>query len=68
MSWKPEVRTGSDPNWYGNALAFATKLEAEQNASDLMDRWFAVVECRAVESDAPVSHTYANRTLGWIKP
>ncbi len=55
-SWKPEVRTGTDPKFYQNSLAFATKEEAEYSARDLMNRWMAVVECRAVESDQPVNY------------
>jgi hypothetical protein len=58
MSWKPEVKTGNDPKWYGNALAFATKEEAEQSAYDLMYRWTTVVDYRAAESTDPVTHVY----------
>jgi len=63
MSWKPEVQTGSDPKWYGNALRFETREEAEQNVHDLMMRWLAVRETRVVEVDEPVTHTYHNRQL-----
>ena len=58
MSFKPQVRTGNDPKFYSNALAFATQSEAEDNARDLMCRWFAVVDCRAVESTDPVTHQW----------
>lgn len=56
MSWKPEVRTGTDPKFYDNNPAFATREEAERSARDLMNRWMLVVECRAVESDQPVNY------------
>lgn len=56
MSYKPEVRTGSDPKWYDNNLAFATYDEAEYSARDLMNRWLLVVEYRVVESDEPVNY------------
>lgn len=56
MSFKPVVRTGTDPKFYGNALAFATKEEAEYSARDLMNRWMLVVECKAEESDEPVNY------------
>jgi len=57
MSFKPEVRTGStDPKFYGNNLAFATREEAEYSAYALRDRWMLVVECRVVESDQPVNY------------
>ncbi len=56
MSWKPEVRTGNDPKFYQNNLAFATKEEAETSARDLMQRWFLVVEWRVVESEQPVNY------------
>jgi len=63
MSFKPEVRTGTDPKFYGNALAFATEQEALANAKDLYHRWFLCTDYRAVESDEPVSHTYTNGVL-----
>jgi hypothetical protein len=56
VSWKPEVRTGTDPKFYANSLAFATKKEAEFSAKDLMSRWLLVVEWRVVESDQPVNY------------
>lgn len=55
-SFKPEVRTGNDPKFYANNLAFATREEAEQSARDLMARWLLVVEWRVVESDQPVNY------------
>lgn len=58
MSWKPEVQTDDTGKWYGNALRFATKAEAEANVYDLMMRWFAVRETRVVETDDPVKHRW----------
>lgn len=55
MSFKPTVRTGSDPKFYTNNLAFATREEAEMSARDLMSRWMLVVEWRVGESDQPVN-------------
>ena len=63
MSWKPEVKTGNDNKFYGNALAFATKEEAETSARDLMNRWLLVVEYRAVESDEPVNYKLVDGVL-----
>lgn len=63
MSWKPEVRTVKDPKWYSNALVFATEQEAKDSASDLMYRWGAVEECRAVEVDEPVNYSYIDQHL-----
>lgn len=65
MSFKPEVRTGSDPKFYGNALAFATREEAEANAKDLYGRWTLCTGWQAVESDEPVTHTYVGGVLGY---
>lgn len=56
MSFKPEVRTGSDPKFYNNNLAFATREEAEISARDLMNRWLLVAEYRVAESDQPVNY------------
>ena len=66
MSFKPEVKTGTDPKYYGNALVFATYDEAYNNARDLMDRWTLVVDCRAVPSEEPAKHTYIDGVLGYI--
>ena len=55
-NWKPEVQTGNDKNWYGNALVFATQKEAEYSADELASRWLLVVGTRAVESDDPVNY------------
>lgn len=56
MSWKPEVIADNSGKWYGNALRFATKREAEIFAMDLSMRWTSVRDWRASESDDPVSH------------
>lgn len=63
MSYKPEVQTDSSGKWYGNALRFATREEAEANVRDLMMRWFAVTDTRVVESDEPVNYTYVGHQL-----
>lgn len=63
MSWKPEVFIKSENKWCDNALVFATKEEAEQNASDLLMRWFVPIDSRAVESNEPVNYSYVDRTL-----
>lgn len=63
-SYAPQVRTGTDPKFYGNALRFATKEEAEANVADLARRWFLVVATQVVESDDPPSHTYVGGVLG----
>jgi hypothetical protein len=60
MSWKPEVQTDNTGTWAGNGLRFATKEEAEANASALGDRWFAVRDTRAVESDDPVNYRFVD--------
>jgi len=59
MSWKPEVIADSSGKWYGNALRFATKREAELSAMDLSMRWTSVRDWRATECDDPVRHHYS---------
>lgn len=56
MSFKPVVRTGTDPKWYGKSLAFATRKEAQYSADELMSRWLLVVEAGVEESDEPVNY------------
>lgn len=67
MSFKPEVRTGSDPKFYDNALAFATEAEALANAKDLYHRWTLCTDYRAVESDEPVNYTFHDGVLEAVK-
>jgi hypothetical protein len=61
MAWRPDVKVGGQ--WSSNGLVFETEAEARNSASDLMDRWMPVEDCRAVEVDRPVTHTYINREL-----
>jgi hypothetical protein len=63
MSFKPEVITDDSGKWYGNALRFATREEAEQNVSDLMMRWMAVRETRVVECEDLVNYRYVDGQL-----
>jgi hypothetical protein len=63
ISWKPEVIVDSSGKWYGNALRFATKEEAEGNAAALAWKWLAVREWRVVESDDPVNYHWVKGQL-----
>ena len=67
QSWKPEVIADATGKWYGNALRFATRQEAENNAADLARRWTLVREWRATESADPPNYTYHNRQLRHIE-
>jgi hypothetical protein len=66
-SYKPEVIADSSGQWTSNGLCFATKVEAELNVADLMNRWYAVRETRVVESDEPVNYSYHNGQLRHIE-
>lgn len=61
MSWKPEVQTDSTGKWYGNALRFATKEEAEKNVQDLAWRWMLVRDTRVVECNDPVNYRWDDK-------
>lgn len=61
MNWRPMVLVGGQ--WAGNALVFATREEAEDNARDLMARWLLVEDTRAEEIDAPVNYRWIDRRL-----
>ena len=61
MSFKPEVKTGGDTQWAGNALRFATQQEAEDYVLDLGLRWTAVVDTRVIEVDEPANYTWVPR-------
>lgn len=56
MSFKPSVSTDGGATFNENALAFATREEAELSAKDLMARWLLVTDWRVVESDQPVNY------------
>lgn len=62
MSFKPEFIADGSGTWAGNALRFATREEAEGYAAALADRWMAVREHRAVESDEPVNYRFDPET------
>lgn len=63
MSFKPEVSTDGGRTSHQNALAFATREEAETSARDLMSRWMLVTDWRVVESDQPVNYTLKGGVL-----
>jgi hypothetical protein len=62
-SFAPEVTTNDSGKFYGNALRFATREEAEANVADLFSRWTLVRETRVVESDDEVNYKYTSDGL-----
>jgi len=54
MSYAPEVFL--EGKWSGNALRFATELEADAYGRDLLMRWFVPTDSRAVPSTDPVNY------------
>jgi hypothetical protein len=67
MSYAPEVIADASGTWAGNALRFATELEAEMYAFDLSMRWALVTATRVVESDDPVNYAIDNGVLTRIE-
>lgn len=63
MSFKAEVIADSSGKWCGNALRFATAIEATAYASDLSTRWTAVRDKRVVESEDLVTARIVNNRL-----
>lgn len=63
MSFKPSVSTDGGATFNENALAFATREEAEANAKDLMARWMLVTDWRVVESEQPVNYTLVDGVM-----
>jgi hypothetical protein len=51
--FKVEVRADSSRVWSGNALIFASELEAFAYARDLAARWTVVGDYRIVRIDTP---------------
>lgn len=67
MSFKPVVKTGTDPKWYDNALRFATKEEAFASAQNLAGRWTLVTDYDAHESDEPVNYEIVDNVQRPVK-
>jgi hypothetical protein len=63
MSFKPQVIADSSGEFTGNALAFATREEAEANVKNLKARWTLVTATRVVESDEPVNYRWVDGGL-----
>ena len=55
MNWKYEVIADDSGQWYGNAVVYKTRAEAEAGAEDLFQRWTAVRKTRVVETDEPAN-------------
>ena len=62
-SWAPEVQTDATGKWYGNALRFPTKEEAEDNVADLYMRWMLVKATRVVESSDVPNYNWRDGAL-----
>jgi hypothetical protein len=64
MSFKPQVFV--DNEWAGNALAFATKEEAETSAKDLFSRWMLCQDWRVVESNEAVNYQIVDNVMSAV--
>jgi hypothetical protein len=66
-SWEPQVIADDSGEFVGNALRFASQLEAETYVSDLRRRWILVRETRVVESPDPVNHQIKDGVLSAVE-
>lgn len=66
-SWAPEVVVDRSGKFYGNALRFPTKEEAEANVQDLHSRWMLVSQTRVVESEDEPNYNWVDGKLVAIK-
>ena len=66
MSWKNEVQTYSTDRWYDNACRFETEREAVLYGQDLLRRWSAARNVRAVESSDPVVCRFDDGLVRWL--
>lgn len=60
MSYKPGVVTDDSGKLYTNALAFATREEAQASADELMSRWLLVRSTGVIESDEAVNYRFVD--------
>ena len=63
MAFVAEVRTGSDPKYYRNAVVFATWAEADNYGADLAYRWTAVRDMRVAETDEEPNYVWIHGNL-----
>ena len=56
MSWKMQVCVSGE--WSTNSCRYATREEAEAAGRELLSRWFAPSDSRAVESEDPVNYEF----------
>ena len=49
MKYIVEVKVAGDDKWYGNALVFDTREEAEEYGLDLYNHWLSTTDYRVVE-------------------
>lgn len=61
MSFRPMVKV--DGEFAGNGLRFGTYEEAKRSASDLMNKWMAVVDYRVDESTDPVNYEIVDNAV-----
>lgn len=66
MSFAPEVVADASGKFYGNALRFATREEAEISAKDLASRWLLVTDWRVVESTDPVNYAIKDGVMSAV--
>lgn len=66
-SYKVEVIADDSGEWQGKDMRFATVEQAEIEAADLKERWFAVRETRILESDDPVNYKWSKGCLVEVK-
>lgn len=59
---------GEGDKWNYNALRFATRKEALDNAKDLLSRWMMATEADAHESDDPPNYKWEQSRLVLIEP
>jgi len=63
VSWGTGVRTGRETEFSTSSQRFATKEEAETAGNELMSRWFAVTETKAVPDDTtPPNYRFNSET------
>ena len=57
-SWKAQVQTDNSGKWYDNAIRLPTEVQAYEYGRDLLMRWTAVRDMRAVQSKDPINYDW----------
>ena len=67
MNYRYNIKVFNDPEFYRNAVVFATREEAENAAKDKAEKWKRVEDWYVEETDAPANYKFEDGQLIALK-